>query len=407
MNERELRDALRDAVPDDEADARRRAWQVVQAAAAELQPRRRRPVHPRRRLALLALLAALVPVAAAGGAAASAPHSAVGHWVRDVLGVGERNAQPALVRVPGGGRLLVQSGDGAWVVTAAGAKRRLGTYAGATWSPHGRFVAAWQGRELTALDPGGRVRWSLARPERVADARWAPVDGFRIAYRAGGTLRIVNGDGSADRRYAGARRGVAPAWRPDGAHVLAYVDARDRVNVVAVDTRRRLWRSGPLAGPAALAWSPDGRRLLAVTRRRLVLFGAAGRRLTSRAMPSGTVAQDAEWAPRGGVVAIARRVTAAGRSEVLLLRGTRGLRGRVLFTGPGRLGDLAWSPAGDRLLIGWPEADQWLFLRPIRPRGAGRLAAVGNIARQFTPGVASPPFPRSVQWCCGTRRPHP
>ncbi len=73
----------------------------------------------------------------------------------------------------------------------------------------------------------------------------------------------------------------------------------------------------------------------------------------------------------------------------------------MLFTGPGRFGDLAWSPSGNRLLIGWPEADQWLFLRP---HGAGRLTAVGNIARQFMPGAARPPFPRSVQWCCRAPR---
>jgi hypothetical protein len=72
----------------------------------------------------------------------------------------------------------------------------------------------------------------------------------------------------------------------------------------------------------------------------------------------------------------------------------------VLFTGPGRFGDLAWSPAGDRLLIGWPEADQWLFLRT---RGRGRVSAVANIARQFEPGATAPAFPRSVRWCCTPR----
>ncbi len=397
MNEHELREALRDAAPPDEGAARRRAWQVVHAAAADLEPGRRRP---RRRLALLAVLAALVPVAAAGGAAASAPDSAVGHWVRDVLGVGERDAQPALVQVPGGGRLLVQSGDGAWVVSADGAKRRLGDYAGAAWSPNGLFVVAWQGRELTALTPGGEVRWSLPGPDRVALARWSPIDGFRIAYLAGRELRVVNGDGTGDRRLAAAARpDVAPAWRPDAAHVLAYVDARDRLNVIGADARERLWRSEPLADPVKLAWSPDGRSLLAATRRALVVFDRDGRRMYSRPASTGSVLQDAEWSPGGSHVAIVRRFAAAGRSEVLLLDPARGLLGSTLFGGPGRFAALAWSPGGERLLIGWQEPDQWLFLRP---RGEGRVAAaVGNIARQFMPGATSPPFPRSVQWCCG------
>ena len=395
MNERELRAALRDAVPVDE-DARQRAWRVVQAAYAEHEPRRRRP---RRRLLALAVAAALVPVAAGGGAAASAPDSAVGQWVRGVLGVGEPDAEAALVRVPGGGRLLVQGGDGTWVVSADGAKRRLGAYAGASWSPNGLFVIAWRGRELTALDPAGRVRWSLAREERVDRARWAPVDGFRIAYLAGGDLRVVNGDGTDDHRYASARRDVAPAWRPDDTHVLAYVDARDRVNVDAVDSRRRLWRSAPLGAPIRLAWSADGQRLLAATRRQVTVFDGSGRPRGAQAMPAGFALQDAEWAPSGQEVAIVRRSPAAGRSEVLLLDAARGLRGRVLFTGPGRFGALAWSPRGERLLIGWPDADQWLFLRP---HGRGALTAVANIARQFTPGATSPPSPGSVLWCCAT-----
>jgi len=57
MNERELRDALRDAAPADDA-ARERAWRVVQAAYAEHEPHRRRRVGSRRRLVALAVAAA-------------------------------------------------------------------------------------------------------------------------------------------------------------------------------------------------------------------------------------------------------------------------------------------------------------------------------------------------------------
>jgi hypothetical protein len=62
--------------------------------------------------------------------------------------------------------------------------------------------------------------------------------------------------------------------------------------------------------------------------------------------------------------------------------------GRVLFSGPGRFGRVAWSPSGRRLLVPWPDADQWLFL------GAAHPSSVANIAAQFG-GRA---FPDTVEW---------
>lgn len=389
--DRRLREALRRAVPAD-GGARERSWRVVQAAFDGAAPR-----PGRRRWAWLAVLAALTPVAVAGVAAASAPKSDIGRWVRGVLGAGERDARPVLGRVPGGGRLLVQAGPSAWVVSSDGAKRRLGAYSGTSWSPHGLFVVGWRGRELTALDPGGAVRWSLSPRARVISARWAPVDGFRIAYVAGSALRIVNGDGSGDRRYGGARAAVAPAWRPDDKHVLAYVDARGRVSVVAVDARRRAWRSARVADPRVLAWSPGGRRLLVVTRSRLLLFDRRGGLVASRAIAPGFAVTSAEWSPRGGELAITRYSAPLDRGELALVDATRGLSERVLFAGPGRFGAPAWSPDASRLLLPWRDADQWLFLRP---HGGARLSAVANIADQFGPGRLRPAFPHAVQWCC-------
>ena len=391
-DERALRDALR-AAAGEHAGARERAWRVVRAAYAEHEPaRRRRPW-----VAAVAALA-LSAVAVAGVAVASAPDSGVGRWVRDVLSAGPRpQASPGLGRVPGGGRLLVQAGSSAWVVASDGAKRRLGRYAGASWSPQGRFVIAWQGRELTALEPDGQVRWSLSAPAPVAVARWGPVDGFRIAYVAGAALHVVNGDGTGDHRQARIAPGVAPAWRPDDAHVLAFVDGRARVAVVAVDTAARLWRSAPLRAPVALAWSSDGRRLLAATRERLVLFDRAGRRLRSRAAP-GLANAHVAAVPGAREFAVVRRRAEDGTGEVVLVDDR--LRERRVFSGPGRFGAPAWAPDAGALLVPWPDADQWLFLRH---RGSGRPAAVGSIARQFAPGAAHPRFPRSVEWCCPGR----
>ena len=388
--ERALRDALRQTPIDD--GARGRALRVVRTAWSE-----REPVPARRRWAPgLAVAACLLLVVVAVGSA-TAPGDAVARWVSEVLGGERDNARPALVRVPGGGRLLVTSADvpsSAWVVSADGARRRLGDYAGASWSPHGRFVVAWRGGELRAVEPGGRVRWSLSRSGRITAARWAPVDGFRIAYLSGGSLRVVAGDGTGDRRL-GAARPVAPAWRPDGDHVLAYVDRLRRVRVVAVDSGRELWRTRPLGhGVTELAWSPDGTRLLVATGGQWRLLGRDGLLLSRRSLPAGFVADDFAWSPDGRRVALVRRNER--RSEVVLV-GLRG-RARPLFTGSGRFGGVAFSPDGRRLLVPWPEADQWLFLSTAP---GGRIAAVANIGRQFAAGPRGGPFPDAVQWCCG------
>ncbi|MEA2151557.1 MAG: hypothetical protein QOD69_3387, partial [Solirubrobacteraceae bacterium] len=323
----------------------------------------------------------------------------VGRFVRGVLGVGAPGARAALVRVPGGGRLLVSAGSSTWIVADDGARRRLGAYDGASWSPHGLFAAVWRGGELTAVDPRGHVRWSLPpRPQPVTAARWAPGDGFLVAYVSGGSLRIVAGDGTADHAFAAVRPGVVPAWRPGARHVLAYVDEHARVTVAAADTGARLWHAGnPVAPGAQLLWSAAGDRLLVLTPRRLALYDGRGRSIAARDVPAGFDAEHAVWAPRGQQVAVVRTSRASGHDEVVVLDARHGLRERLLPAGPGHFGAPAWSPDGRWLLVPWPEADQWLFLRP---EGTRRVSAVANIARQFAPGGARPAFPRTVTWCC-------
>jgi hypothetical protein len=209
----------------------------------------------------------------------------------------------------------------------------------------------------------------------------------------------VNGDGSGDHRYAAARAAIAPAWSPRPGHVLAWVDPRSRVHVDAVDTRRVIWRTGPIEDIRALLWSPSGDRLLIVSAHRLTLLRRGAIEFAQRELPTGMVARGAAWSPNGSV-ALVRRDHAANRSDVVVFDPASTHEPPPLFSGAGTLGPVRWSPDGRLLLLPWPAADQWLFLAP---HGHRPVRAVADVARQFAPGADRPRFPAAVEWAPATR----
>jgi hypothetical protein len=388
MNDERLRERLRDAPVPDEREAEERSWRVVQAAYDRRQPLPRR--RPRLRLALVPAAVALLALAVATSG------TAIGDWLRDITHPGRQHARPALSSLPGRGRLLVTSPSGPWVVKADGSKRLLGSYEEASWSPHGLFVVAARGRQLVATDPKGRVRWTLARPAPITGPRWSP-SGYRIAYLSAGALRVVAGDGTGDRNLIRSVARAPAAWKPGAGHVLAYAARDGSVHVVGADTRRRLWRSRPGPVPHELAWSADGERLAARTRSAVRIFDARGRLLRTLRTAAATL----RFAPSGHRFALARTPGLAGQSEVALIEDAG--PPRPLFVGAGALTDLAWSPNGRWLLIGWPSADQWIF---VRTEGGRKVMAVSNVGRQFTPGGrGNAPFPTVDGWCCAPRGP--
>jgi hypothetical protein len=377
-----LRDLLREMPIPGEEETRRRSLAVVRAAFAEREPVSRRPVYLKPALALALVLAVVA-------AAVSPPGRAVLGSLRKRV-AGEKNASAELFGLPSSGRLLVSSPQGSWVVQPDGSRRRLGRYRDASWSPHGLYVVVTRPNEVVAVDAKGNQAWALPRPE-VRFARWGGSrTDTRVAYLTGGRLHVVGGDGRGDVDLCGeptAAR-VAPAWQPGPVRIVAYADTSGRVYVIDTDRCSLSWRSAPFAGPRALRWSADGRRLLLVTRDKLVVFGRRrGRPLGIRSMRGVT---DAAFAPGSHRFALVRR------GAVVELRADR-LSGRPapLFAATGPLGQLAWSPNGRWVLVTWPAADQFVFVRSARPR---RLKAFSGISRQF--GGA---FPSIGGWCCGSR----
>jgi WD40-like Beta Propeller Repeat/WD domain, G-beta repeat len=393
MSAGHLQRLLERAGDDGRARAELRAWPVVrEAVRAEPPPRRvGRP---------LALVAAVVAAGLLAVVAVTSPGAAVADWVREHI-VGKQRAEhaaPALTHLPGGGHMLVAAPAGVWVVAPDGSRRLLRGYRGATWSPRGLYVGTWRGHELFAIEPGGKVHWSLARPGAIRAADWSP-DGYRIAYLSGRSLRVVAGDGTGDAQLRARVAMVAPVWRPRAPHMLAFAAHPRAVDVVATDARALAWRHTLRQRVRALAWSPDGRLLAVAGRTSIAILDSAGGTARRRihAPPGFTVAALA-FAARGHELAIAVN-SADGRARALAVDGgRRATRPRTLFAGAGRFTGVQWSPDDRWVQISWPAANQWLFLRSARVAG---VSAVRDIARQFDPGVRRARFPAVADWCCG------
>ena len=386
-----LRERLQHIEPPEADAAERRAWELTAAAHGE------RATAGRRRRGLRAAIAVAVLVATVATAFTPAG-AAVGDWVRDVIRFGREDARPAIGPLPAAGRVLVTSASGAWVVQRDGASRRLGAFADAGWSPRGLFVVGARGRRLVAMEPDGTVHWTLSAAGPVGRPAWSPGDGFRIAYLSAGGLRVVAGNGTGDHLVDGAAANVRPAWRPGAdRYELAYARPGGRIVLADADTARPLRRSPQAIAPAALEWTPGGRRLVAMAPGYVWVLDAALRNRGRTPMPTGTNARAMAVHPGGRRVALIRAAP-GGRSEIVSipLRGPGGER--RLFAGAGTFTDLAWSPNGRWLLVAWREADQWLFIRSDRVR---RVDAAKGIRRHFDPGGdGAGSFPRVNGWCC-------
>jgi hypothetical protein len=397
-------------VPDTEG-AERRGLAVVTAAfgerAAEAPPPGRGAQRSSpRRLALALALAALLAALLLSPAGAS-----VRHWVGDVFSDQVPKAQPGLGHTPGGGRLLVLSQAGPWVVQPDGSRRLLGDYGDATWSPNGLYLAVAAGRTLTAVEPDGTPHWSLTAQGPVSDPRWWPGK-YRIAYRAGSQLWVTAADGTEDHLVARGMAPVAPVWSPTKLLQLAYVEGGAqrplRLAFAEAESGERLGSAPALPSVFKLEWGESGRYLLeasrAALRLRLLRVGkleeGIGIKRTARLrLPQGARVEDASLAPHGGALAAVVRSGHGNRvrSSVLVYWGAGAPR--RLLTVPGRLGQVVFSPNSRRLLVAWPDADEWLFL----PLTRGRAKAVGDVSAAFAPGHGAAAFPYVAGWCCPNR----
>ena len=354
-----------------ESEAGERAWAILESAFENRTPTPQRSHWPR-------VAAVAIALAAIVASAASPPGQAVIDEIREVVGV--ERAERALFSLPADGRLLVASDAGVWVVQPDGSKRLLGEYREASWSPFGRFVVVAGHDELAALERNGDVRWTLPRP-RVRSPRWAGTEvDTRIAYVSRAQPRVVAGDGTGDGPVCAmsTHRRVAPAWTPGSGFVIAVAAPSGAVNVVDLERCVQRWVSAPVVGARRLEWSSDGTSVLVETLEDVRVLRAG-----TGAVASVERATEAAFRPGSRELALIRK-----RGEVSQVV----VGNRVVFRGAGELRDLRWSPDGRWVLVAWPAADQWVF---VRSDGRG-IRAISNISEQFR----SRALPRVEGWCC-------
>ena len=333
--------------------------------------------------------AALVAVAVGVSQRDSGLAREFGGWVR-----ARRHAADADARRRSAGSSCPRAGgcssaraSGLWVVERSGKRTAASApWQDATWSPRGLYRRR---RDAAARSPPSTrttapSAGSCAGPSASSLPRWAPDDGFHVAYRSGHTLRIVYGNGEHDVKAGDRMANVAPAWRPSADRTLAWAATDGTVTVEDALTAKVLWTFGS-AGSASAQPRVVGRRPPAADRRPPHVHDPRPRhRRARRHPPPGRQPRCSPPPSRPTGNRLALAVYADGQTEVRV-------QGETVLRGAGQLTDLEWSPDGRWLLAGWPSADHWLL---VRASARARDAAVSGVRHRF--GTTA----RTHGWCC-------
>ena len=383
-------DRLRDATAPDEEGARERALLRLRADERAPRGRARRAAGAPRAAAPWRGASAVVGARSPPRSARPARRSPTGSGRRSGCA---RSSPPTARRAPTGRppaggcscRPPARRGSSSRAASAGGSARGAARRGRRT----ARFVIAWKGRRLAALDRRGKVRWSLQRPAAGAARALVaerlprrlplgrrPARGRRRRHR-----RPPPRTARASRRWPGGRAGRTCSPTPPAA-TSTSLDVDSGVRLARIQLPRRL-RPDRLVGRrhAPVRQPPPLDRRLRRARAPHRPHPDAGRQTVTTFVPA-----------RGGsLVAVARRdrTVERGRAD------GPGSRDRVLFRADGRFSRLRFSPSGRWLLVAWPLADQWVYLRP-GASGAARVLAAPRVTRRFS----GRGFPQLQGWCC-------
>jgi hypothetical protein len=347
-----------------------------------------------------------VPIAALliGAVAFSPAGAAVKRIINRALST-PHISHAAALSLPAGGRLLLSNARGTWVVSSHGAVRRLGAWTQASWSPRGKYLAVASPGTLAAVDPRGAPAWRL--PARaVSDPQWYEPSGYRVAYRSGTDLREVTGSGLSDHLLATHVAPIAPAWRPGHDFQLAYATPRGAIVIRQGDSGATVWRAGSHPGrPLALSWSPAGTQLVLVTTAGAWLYRPGQSPPLRVRLPVRGPISDATAAPDGRWLAVVRGARAVGHDggattpQLQLADLTAPARPpRTVLSGV-PVSQPTWSPDSRWLLVTWPAAGQWWFVRATGRGGRGQIIAESRVVAKLGAGGHAGPL-RLDGWCC-------
>ena len=183
---------------------------------------------------------------------------------------------------PDGSDMFTVGADGSGLTRLT---RFQGLEGDSSWSPDGSKVAFVRAGnpeegpyEIWAVNADGRGLKRLTRHRGFSIApAWSP-DGRKIVYASAGgrpplRLRVMNADGSRNRRLTGNRRVdfSDPTWSPDG-NTIAFAILKpgetqrgfdSSIAVVDADDGSNLHKLTPRGGPDELNpnWSPDGTQI--------------------------------------------------------------------------------------------------------------------------------------------------
>ena len=196
-----------------------------------------------------------------------------------------------------------------------------------------------------------------ASTDQIAFVRFTPRVGHPRIYTVGSDGRGLR----ALRLPVAAAE--APAWSRDGSR-LAFIGGRNRPNEAHVQVEDELWvaradgsqakrLTARAAHESAPAWSPDGKHIVFVrstgTRSRSSLWVISARGRGARRLTSGSIDLQPSWSRRGQI-AFVRINPATYQSAIWLIR-PNGTGLKRLRAGLRNVTRPVWSPVASRLLL--------------------------------------------------------